>query len=44
MEHKMITPLVAIHLSAAFNTVDHDIVLNVLHDKFGLEETAASVS
>ena len=41
MEHKMITPLVAIDLSATFNTVDHDILLHVLHDKFGLEGTAA---
>ena len=40
MEHKMITPLVAIDLSATFNAVDHDILLNVLQDKFGLEGTA----
>ena len=41
MEHKLISPLVAIDLSATFNTADHDILLNVLHDKFGLEGTAA---
>ena len=30
MEHQEVTPLVAIDFSAAFNTVDHDLLLSVL--------------
>ena len=35
MEHQRVSALVAINLRAAFDTVDHDILLNVLGNKFG---------
>ena len=37
MEEQKITAVVAIDLSAAFDTVDHDVLLNVLNNRFGLE-------
>ena len=39
MEHQKVTSLVAIDLSAAFNTVDHDILLSVLEKRFGVRDT-----
>ena len=37
MEEQKITAVVAIDLSAAFDTVDHDVLLDVINNRFGLE-------
>ena len=40
MEEQCFTAVVAIDLSAAFDTVDHGILLEVLQKRFGIEDTA----
>ena len=40
MENKEVSALAAIDLSAAFDTVDHEILLDILNIKFGISGTA----
>ena len=42
MGNKKVTALVVMDSSAAFDTVDHQIFLDVLNKRFGIEETALS--
>ena len=42
MENKRVTSLMAIDLSTAFNTMDHNILIAVLRERFGTTDTALS--
>ena len=42
MENREVTALVVMDLSVAFNTVDHQIFLDVLNSRFGIKGTALS--
>ena len=42
MENKKVTTLMAIDLRAAFDTVDHSILIAVLRERFGITDTALS--
>ena len=42
MEHQLLTPLVAPDLSAAFDTVNHDLLISVLENCFGVTGQALS--
>ena len=39
MENGEVTALMALDLSAAFDTVDHEILLKVLQKRFGIDGT-----
>ena len=42
MENKKVTALMVIDLSAAFDTMDHSILIAVLRERFGITDTALS--
>ena len=40
MERKEVTAVIVLDMCAAFATVDHDLLLNILHKKYGIIDTA----
>ena len=42
MENQKVTNLMAINLSAAFDTMDHGILISILRERFGITEMALS--
>ena len=40
MERKQVTAVIVLDMSVASHTIDHDLLLDILHKRFGIDETA----
>ena len=39
MERKEVTAVIVLEMSAAFDTVDHDLPLDIFHNRYGITDT-----